>query len=270
MLGMFTLLLFASVQAKNVIYVAADGGLANQGSFPEAKTVGALSLDNNHSPIMIPKHIILSQTELEPLQQFFQYTHISEEDRPPLIAVLEQALPDPDHFLLTQPIMTLGVAHYYQATPKIRLPLYTIHNIQDKTYSRAIIMIVDSNRIRDDALLADQKNESLIVELGMIKINSSVLPLRVMDDVENTQIPFGALLARAKIKIHHTNTHYFSILCNSTLANLLNCDKNKVLYGRTNTLVSDDNDQWIARVVEISTANSNVSDIPLLLEGTGF
>jgi hypothetical protein len=196
-------------------------------------------------------HTIWTQIELEPLAQFFKHAHITKKDRPSLTEIAEYALPDPYRFLLTQPMMTLGIAHYYQATPKIRPPLYIIDNTQNHTYSRAITMIVDSDKMRDDALLADQESDSIIVVLGMITINRLALPSTVIDDIMNTQIPFGALLAKARIKINHTNRRYFSIPCHNALAKQLHIDKNSVLYGRTNTLVHEDNQQWIARVVEI-------------------
>jgi uncharacterized protein YjbI with pentapeptide repeats len=162
-------------------------------------------------------------------------------------------LPAPYDFLLTQQLMTLGIAKHYRRTPKVRTPLYAHYNPKQKIYARAIIMIVDNNRSRDDALAADKVGEATIVELGLINMNFAALPAQVIDSVLHTKIPFGALLASNQIKTHNINTQYFKINCNADLDIYLKCSHHPTLYGRTNTLIRNDNGQWVARVVEILT-----------------
>ena len=194
-----------------------------------------------------------SEPALAPLIEFFMQGHISAQSWPNLTYAKPGDLPAPYDFLLTQPLMTLGIAKHYQRQPKLRKPLYVINNSHEKVYSRAIIMIVDNDKHRDDALLADKKAETTIVELGLITMNFAALPPKVIDGVLHTQTPLGALLADNAIKTQSQNRRFFKIHCNNALAPFLNCAKHPVLYGRTNTLIRSDNGQWLARVVEILT-----------------
>ncbi len=152
--------------------------------------------------------------------------------------------------------MTHGVADYYQRTPKIRTPLYVINNPEKKSFHRAILMIVDNNKQRNDALAADKLGESTIVELGLITINPAALSPDVMNDIVNTQTPFGAVLMQHHIPMHSINRYYFKINCDATLAQYIQCTLDKTLYGRTNMLVRNDTQQWVAQVVEILTGRS--------------
>lgn len=194
-----------------------------------------------------------SHPDLTPLSTFF-----SQETRPtsawPTLHYLDKSeLPAPYYFLLTQPLMTQGITEYYQRSPKVRLPLYVTNNPKQRTYSRAVIMVVDNHKQRDDALVADQMAETTIVELGLITMNFATLTQAVIDGVLHTQIPFGALLANNQVKIHSVNRRYFSIRCDRLLAHHLHCAPNQTLYGRTNTLLRADNQQWLAQVVEVLT-----------------
>ncbi len=204
---------------------------------------------------------------LAPLLQFFKQEGIIWESRPlyhnekgfiqqsliSLTYVNKADLSAPYDFLLTQQLTTLGIAKHYHRTPKVRTPLYAHYNPKQKTYTRAIIMIVDNNRGRDDALAADKAGEATTVELGVISMNFAALPAQVTDGVLHTKIPFGALLADNQIKTHNINTQYFKINCNAALDVYLNCSHHSTtLYGRTNTLIRNDG-QWVARVVEILT-----------------
>jgi len=189
--------------------------------------------------------------ELQPLKQFFIQQNIATNTWPRLQYINKADLPYPYSFLLTQPLMTIGIAQYYQRTPKVRRPLYAINSTENQTYSRAILMIVDKDKSRNDALAADKLGQSTIAELGLITMNFTALPESIKNDVINTATPFGALLANNNIKVHDTNTHYFRMVCNPIMVQYLNCGLNTTLFGRTNTLVRNDTGQWVAQVVEI-------------------
>ena len=189
--------------------------------------------------------------QLAPLVNFYINERIPKFSQPALTFINEKDLPNPYSFLLTQPLMTLGIAQYYRRTPKIRDPLYFFIDANKNTYSRAIIMIVDHNKCRDDSLVADKQGESVVVELGLITVNFKSLPPAVIYGVLHSQTPFGALLAMNHIKIHNVDRNYFRLKCNKIFSKFLQCHLGEALYGRTNTLVRDSNSQWIAHVVEI-------------------
>ncbi len=124
-----------------------------------------------------------STKELEPIHKFFSNEEIPQNDWPDLVYIDEKALPNWAAQMLTKPLLTPAIASYYQRTPKIRAPLQVEEDVKNKRYYRAIIMVIDTNAKRDDALLADTLNESSIVELGLISINFAALPQSVIDGV---------------------------------------------------------------------------------------
>lgn len=188
--------------------------------------------------------------QLLPLKQFFAQKKLSQSNWPVLKFVEKGDLPKPYDHLLTQTLMTAGLAHYYRRTPKVRTPLYVVENKSQKTYSRAIIMVVDKNAQRDDARKADQLGEAKIVELGLITMNFSALPPAVIEGVRHTKTPFGALLKKNNVKAVDTKRYFFTVICGPTLANTVGCTRGETLYGRTNTLVNQQG-EWIAHVNEI-------------------
>ncbi len=194
---------------------------------------------------------------LSPLLTFFNQEKIPKSSWPQLTYVNKNNLPSPYDFLLTQPLMTLGIEQYYQRTAKVRTPLYTIANTTQSTYSRAIIMIVDPLKSRDDALAADRQGQSIIAELGLITMNFRSLPQPVINGVLHSQTPFGKLLTLYKVKTHPVNQSYFQVPCSPVFSNLLQCQPGETIYGRLNTLVRDDNGQWVAHTVEILTGIKN-------------
>ena len=200
-----------------------------------------------------PQQFNWSEPALAPLVQFLIQENIAQHNWPKLTYIKIENLPAPYDFLLAQPLMTMGISKYYQRTPKLRSPLYVIDNAAQKTYSRASLMIVDNNKTRDDAKAADKLGETTIAELGIITMNFAALPPRVIDGVLHTNFPLGALLADNQIGTHNANTSYFEINCSDALNPYLNCAQHPVLYGRANTLIRNDNDQWVARVIEILT-----------------
>lgn len=161
-------------------------------------------------------------------------------------------LPPPYDFLLTQPLMTIGMEKYYQRTPIIRA-VSILKNNKTQTYSRIITMLIDSHKARNDANLAQKSQEEVVVELAAITMNFAALPEAVKKGVLTSKTPFGKLLAANNIKTRDVERHYFSLACSSTLARYTHCRKGTTLYGRTNTILSKDNDEWLARVVEVLT-----------------
>ncbi|STX55633.1 Uncharacterised protein [Legionella beliardensis] len=164
--------------------------------------------------------------------------------------VTQSSLPSPYNYLLTQPLMTKGLEKYYQRTPIIQT-IYAKKNKHDNTYYRAIIMLVDSNKTRNNPELAQKKKEAAVIELAFIRMNFNELPKKVIADVLNTNIPFGKLLLNNHIKTFSTDRSYFSIKCNEAFSSLMRCKLNSQLYGRTNSLIRMDNNRLIAHVVEI-------------------
>lgn len=164
--------------------------------------------------------------------------------------VNQSMLPHPYNYLLTQPLMTKGIEKYYQRTAIIQ-KIYAKKNKRDNTYYRTIIMLLDHNKARNNARLAQKKKEVMVAELAFITINFNALPQKVIANILNTNIPLGKLLLTHHIKTSSINRSYFSIRCDAVLSSLTHCNLNSQLYGRTNTLIRMDNKQWIARVVEI-------------------
>ncbi len=159
-------------------------------------------------------------------------------------------LPAPYQILLTQPLLTLALENYYLRTPKIE-KIYEKNDKLANTYSRVIIMLMDSNKGRDNVKKARLTHETVVVELALIIINFKELSAAIRSTILHSDTPFGKLLQRNKIEIESVKRQYFSIVCNPTIAKYLNCAPNKVTFGRTNTLLKKSNGVWVARVVEI-------------------
>lgn len=164
--------------------------------------------------------------------------------------VSQAMLPAPYYYLLTQPLMTKGIEEYYQRTPIIQT-IYSKRNKRNNTYYRAIRMLIDNSKARNNVKVAQKNKESRVVELAFITMNFSALPKEVITAVLNTNIPFGKLLSANHIQISTKNRNYFSIKCTKTLFSLTHCHLDDKLYGRTNTLVRADNNKWLAHVIEI-------------------
>ncbi|WP_019218196.1 hypothetical protein [Legionella tunisiensis] len=164
-------------------------------------------------------------------------------------------LPVPYNFLLIQPLMTMGIEKYYHRTPKIEI-ISAKKDEQTNTYSRAITMLIDGDKKRNDVKIAQLTNEAVVVEFALITMNFSELPDKVITGVLNTQIPFGKLLVMNKLKAYDIGQQYFAVQCDSVIAQYLHCPKNSRLYGRTNTIIRKDNQKWIAQVVEILSGPS--------------
>jgi hypothetical protein len=160
------------------------------------------------------------------------------------------ALPSPYDFLLTQPLMTLGMEHYYQRRPTIQT-IYALKNNKANTYFRLITLLIDSNKIRNNLNIAKTKKDAVVVGLASITMNFAALPETIKNAVLKTQQPFGELLARSKIDIIDADRRYFSLRCNAAIAKYIHCKEASILYGRSHTIVAKDNGQWLARVVEI-------------------
>ncbi len=164
--------------------------------------------------------------------------------------VSESVLPIPYNYLLTQPLMTKGVEKYYQRTPIIHT-IYAKKNKSTNTYYRAVMMLLDRNKARNDVHLAQKKKDLMVVELAFITMNFNELPKKVISDVLNTNIPLGKSLFSNHVKTFTKDCSYISIRCDKVVFSLTHCKVNSKLYGRTNTIVRADNKRWIAQVVEI-------------------
>lgn len=164
--------------------------------------------------------------------------------------IKQEMLPKPYDYLLSQPLMTLGIETYYQRIPIIQT-IFAKQNRQNNSYSRIIIMLVDSNKTRNDATKALERNEQVPVELALITMNFNELPQHLIHDVLHSNIPFGKLLIKHHIKTSSSNRRYFVLDCNKTFASLIHCKLNSKLYGRTNTLNHAGNKKWVARMIEI-------------------
>ena len=164
--------------------------------------------------------------------------------------VNQDMLPTPYNYLLTQPLMTKGIEKYYQRTPIIQM-IYAVKNRRNNTYSRAIMMLIDSSKARNNVELAQRRQETMVVELAFITMNFNALPKEIITAVLNTNIPFGTLLSDNHVKVSITGRTYFSVKCNKELASLTHCNLNSIIYGRTNTIIRAVDNQWLAGVVEI-------------------
>ena len=134
-------------------------------------------------------------------------------------------LPQPYSYLLTQPLLTIAIEHYYGAAPMIKLVAENL-NLHNNLYYRTIIMML-KNRI--------------IAERAGIVMNFNELPHPLIKQILNTNIPFGRLLYEAHVPIISQYQNYFA----------LRHGCNRINYGRTNTILRADNHHWLARVIEI-------------------
>ncbi len=146
--------------------------------------------------------------------------------------------------------MTQTLEQYYKRTPIIQTQSTHFDSIQN-SYARTITMLIDRDKQRNNAAYAQKTGAAQAIELAFIKINFSELPKEVIERIRHTNTPFGKLLEKYKIKILTQNRVYFTIACTNEIASLMPCDLNKILYGRKNTIVRADNNQWLAQVVEI-------------------
>lgn len=162
----------------------------------------------------------------------------------------ENNLPKPYDYLLTQSLMTLGLEKYYQRTAIIKV-VHVNNNKKNKVYTRTILMLIDSDKKRNNAQLAQANKEDIPVELALISINFNELPKEVLSKIIHTNIPFGKLIKEYNIRTYGSNREYFSIECDQNLSKLLHCELQETIYGRTNTLRRVDNRKWIAHTVEI-------------------
>ena len=166
------------------------------------------------------------------------------------VEVNKDSLPIPYNFLLTQPLMTLGIEQYYQRVPQIK-SIYAKQNYKNNSYSRAIYMILNKEKMKNKKSPKPEQSKVLTVELAFITINFNELPNNVITNILEGKIPFGKLLVDNKIKTFTKDRAYFSTQCTKDLAKILHCKMNKNIYGRINTLVREDTKNWVAQVIEI-------------------
>ncbi len=159
-------------------------------------------------------------------------------------------LPKPFDFLLTQPLMTPGIEKYYQRTPIVQT-IFAVQDQKENRYSRIVSMLIDSDSNRNNAEIAQEKNQEVIVETAVISMNFNELPDKVKAGVLTTNIPLGKLLVENQVKTTIKDRAYFSIRCNKPLSALTHCKIHSTIFGRVNTIIRADNKRWIARVIEI-------------------
>lgn len=184
---------------------------------------------------------------LRPLIAFLKHRKLDASDWPQINYLGKHSLPSPYSFLLTQPLMTTAIRHYYQRTPQIQT-LYQLYDSKQSINSRAVIMYIDQDQNRDNALLAQQAGQALVTELGMIHINFSALTDRMIYEIEHSCKPFGALLLEFGIATQRVHNRYFQIA--NIFSDYLTANK-KCLFGRSGTLLRTDNQHPLAHVVEI-------------------
>ncbi|KTD20965.1 Uncharacterised protein [Legionella lansingensis] len=160
------------------------------------------------------------------------------------------SLPKPYDSLLTQPLMTTTLEKYYQRQAKIKV-IYSQKNNKMNTYSRAILMLMDKDKTRNDVQNAQTRKEDVVVELGLITMNFNELPQGVIHGVLHSDVPFGKLLLNHQVSVYSTGQSYFRINCTAKLRQLLACKAKDKLYGRTNILMNKVSHRWLARVIEI-------------------
>lgn len=166
---------------------------------------------------------------------------------------IEQSqLPKPYNFLLTQPLMTPTLEQYYARTAIVQTQEATF-DARTNSYSRTIVMMIDSNKERNNAECAQKNNEAVIIELAFIKINFNELSKEIINEIRHTNIPFGTLLHSHHVKIRTKNRCYFTTPCTKKIASYTHCELKKTLYGRMNTIIRADNKKWLAQVMEIIT-----------------
>ncbi|MCW8410201.1 hypothetical protein OQJ13_14570 [Legionella sp. PATHC035] len=159
-------------------------------------------------------------------------------------------LPSPYSKLLTQPLMTPSIEKYYGRHAIIKT-IVASQDPESNTYRRSIVMLIDSNKERNEPNVAQTKKEAMVVELAFITMNFNELPKSMIAEVLHTDTPFGKLLTKYQIQTLTQNRNYYKVRCDETLASLINCNLNDSIYGRTNTLIRANNKKWLAHVVEI-------------------
>lgn len=159
-------------------------------------------------------------------------------------------LPSPYHYLLQQPLMTIGIENYYRREAKIH-KISAQWNKKTNTYTRTIIMLIDNDRVRNNVKLAEAQKTALVVELAFIEINFNALSNPIKKAVLHTDLPFGKLLATNKIATRQEGLSFFSLKCDAFIAKYLSCTRRTKIFGRRNTLVRKSDGIWLAKVVEI-------------------
>ncbi|AHE65903.1 hypothetical protein [Legionella oakridgensis] len=166
------------------------------------------------------------------------------------VNISQEQLPKPYDFLLTQPLMTPGLEHYYQRTGKIKI-IKVVRDRENNTYSRVITMVMDSDKQRNNATIAERRKEAMTVELALITINFNELSEKIIAAILTSNVPFGTLLLKNNIPVYDSDRQYFTIRCDEYLMKWLHCKLGSRLYGRTHLLRKKENDAWIASVMEI-------------------
>ncbi|MFI4956002.1 MAG: hypothetical protein ACHQAX_02205 [Gammaproteobacteria bacterium] len=177
----------------------------------------------------------LQASAFEPLRMFLINEKIPEQEWPVLTEIAEKELPGQHENVLTQPLLTKALADHHVGTPNILPPLQVDDDIEHHRYYRAINMIVNDK----------------VVELGLIIVNTSALPEDFNKKLREAKTPFGTMLLEQGIKTLSPTKRFFKTNCDQHLSHYLKCEQGKLVYGRTNTIVREETQVWLAHVVEI-------------------
>jgi len=195
----------------------------------------------NSSLIYAKRNDIHELIEKGPSKKYFQ----SE-----LLVVKQKELPAPYDFLLTQPLMTVGLEKHYQRTAAIKIINFLL-NETNGIYTRSILMLIDSNKKRNDAITAENNHEAVPIELAFIEINFNELSENIISEITNTKVPFGTIIKKNGFETYSSDREYFSITYEHELAELIHCKLSTQVYGRKNTIKKEIDNKWVARTLEI-------------------
>ncbi|HCA89388.1 MAG: hypothetical protein CMF38_02225 [Legionellaceae bacterium] len=157
------------------------------------------------------------------------------------------ALPYPYDVLLTQPLMTQNLEDFYQSTCEMKV-LKTHFDKNQRLYARAITLNVAQNALRVQSL---HPKKACTVQVAFIVMNVEQLSAQAWQDVMAENKPFGVILRDSGLKTISQNCLFYALIPTHSLSKLLQCSADKILYARAHTLVRQDNQQWLAQVVEI-------------------
>ena len=168
---------------------------------------------------------------VHPLDEFYA---LAGRPLPPLNEIEGQAVPEPYKSLLV---------HQNDMTPTL-----------EQFHGRDIHLQVLSRRHKDGAyyrevvLLLNGTDQP--VEFGAIKINVSLLPPAVREQILQERVPLGHILAECKVPHASRPSAFIRVASDNFINDVLKLSGANVLYGRRNTLFNPQN-LPLAEIVEI-------------------
>lgn len=139
---------------------------------------------------------------------------------PDFIVLADNAIPSPYHKLLVHNgDMTSRLSNFHQSP--IALQVLKLEKTDDSLF-------------REVLLTSDQKH----VEYGIIQINLHAFKAPLLNEILAGEKPLGGLLNKHEINYTSTPQAFFSVKANEKIAEQLQVDSSKTLYGRINILSS--------------------------------